>query len=98
MNVIFPRFVKSAYRREPIISILITMGIVDAVIGGFNDSWSLFVIGLGTAGVTLAYKLWRVQQRPPLPEEPVVQHYLSDRSSSSALPMLTVSKKKPPYS
>jgi hypothetical protein len=98
MNIIFPRFVKSAYRREPIISVLITMGIVDAVIGGFNDSWSLFVIGLGTAGVTLAYRLWRVQQRPPLPEEPVVQHYLPDRSSSSALPMLTVSKKKPPYS
>ncbi|MUG94803.1 hypothetical protein F7734_21500 [Scytonema sp. UIC 10036] len=97
MNVIFPRFVKSAYRREPIISVLITMGIVDAVIGGFNDSWSLFVIGLGTAGVTLAYRLWRVQQRPPLPEEPVVQHYLPDRSSSSALPLLTVSKKKPPY-
>ncbi|GAA6615419.1 hypothetical protein [Scytonema sp. NUACC26] len=97
MNVIFPRFVKSAYRREPIISVLITMGIVDAVIGGFNDSWSLFVIGLGTAGITLAYRLWRVQQRPPLPEEPVVQHYLPDRSSSSALPLLTVSKKKPPY-
>ncbi|KAF3888324.1 MULTISPECIES: hypothetical protein [Nostocales] len=97
MNVIFPRFVKSAYRREPIISVLITMGILDAVIGGFNDSWSLFVIGLGTAGATLAYRLWRVQQRPPLPEEPVVQHYLPDRSSSSALPMLTVSKKKPPY-
>lgn len=97
MNVIFPRFVKSAYRREPIISVLLTMGIVDAVIGGFNDSWSLFVIGLGTAGVTLAYRLWRVQQRPPLPQEPVVQLYLSDRSSSSALPMLTVSKKKPPY-
>jgi hypothetical protein len=97
MNAIFPRLVRSAYRREPIISVLITMGIVDAVIGGFNDSWSLFVIGLGTAGVTLAYKLWRVQQRPPLPEEPVVQHYLPDRSSSSALPLLTVSKKKPPY-
>ncbi|WP_460200205.1 hypothetical protein [Scytonema sp. NUACC21] len=98
MNVIFPRVLKSAYRKEPLISVLITMGIVDAVIGGLDDSWSLFVVGLGTAGIALAYKFLRVQQRPPMPEEPVVQHYLPDRSSSSALPMLTVSKKKPPYS
>lgn len=78
MNVIFPRFVKSAYRREPIISVLITMGILDAVIGGFNDSWSLFVIGLGTAGATLAYRLWRVQQRPP---------YLKNLSYSTTYPI-----------
>lgn len=98
MNVIFPRFLKSAYRREPIISVLITMGIVDALIGGFDDSWSLFAFGLGTAGVTLAYKWWRVfqQESPIIPEEPVVQHYLPSRSSSAALPMLSVSKKKPP--
>ncbi|WP_017315806.1 hypothetical protein [Mastigocladopsis repens] len=97
MNAVFPRFLKSIYRKEPLISVLITMGVVDALIGGFDDSWSLFAFGLGTAGVTLAYKWWRTQQRQPLPEEPVVQHYLPSRSSSSALPMLSVSKKKPPY-
>ncbi|MBD2447701.1 hypothetical protein H6G76_11050 [Nostoc sp. FACHB-152] len=97
MNVALPRFLKSAYRREPIISILITMGVVDAVIGGLDDSWSLFAVGLGTAGVTLAWKLWRMQQRRPiLEEEPVVQHYLPSRSSSPTLPILTVAKKKPP--
>ncbi|MCF4967280.1 MULTISPECIES: hypothetical protein [Nostocales] len=98
MNAVLPRFLKSAYRREPIVSILITMGVVDALIGGFDDSWSLFAVGLGTAGVALAFKLWRnSQQQPPLPEEPVVQHYLPPRSSNSTLPMLTVNKKKPPY-
>ncbi|NJM72244.1 MAG: hypothetical protein HC862_19855 [Scytonema sp. RU_4_4] len=97
MNAVFPRFLKSAYRKEPLISVLITMGVIDALIGGFDDNWSLFAFGLGTTGITLAYKWWRIQQRRPLPEEPVVQHYLPERSSSAALPMLSVSKKKPPH-
>ncbi|WP_103126738.1 hypothetical protein [Nostoc cycadae] len=96
MNAALPRFLKSAYRKEPIISILITIGIVDAVIGGFDDSWSLLALGLGTAGISLAFKLWRMQQHRPIPEEPVVQHYLPSRSSSPTLPILTVAKKKPP--
>lgn len=97
MNVILPRFLKSAYRREPIISVLITMGIVDALIGGVGDSWSLFAVGLGTVGITLVWRFWRSsQQRRSFPEEPVVQHYLPARSSSTSLPMLSVAKKKPP--
>lgn len=96
MNAVLPRFLKSAYRKEPIISVLMTMGVVDALIGGLDDSWSLFAFGLGIAGISLGFKLWRIQQSRPLPEEPVVQHYLPSRSSSSTLPMLTVTKKKPP--
>ncbi|WP_392536132.1 hypothetical protein [Nostoc sp. C117] len=95
MNAVLPRFLKSTYRKEPLISILITMGVVDALIGGLDDRWSLFAFGLGTAGIALGWKLWRIQQRRPLPEEPIVQHYLPSRSSSTALPILSVSKKKP---
>jgi hypothetical protein len=95
MNAVLPRFLKSAYRKEPIISALVTMGVVDALIGGLDDSWSLFAFGLGTTGIALAFKLWRMQQRPPLPEEPVVQHYLPSQSSSPPLPIMTVSKRKP---
>lgn len=98
MNFVLPRFLKSAYRKEPIISVLITMGLVDALIGGLDDSWSLFAVGLGTAGITLAFRFWRSsQQHHPVPEEPVIQHYLPSRSSSPTLPMLSVQKKKPPY-
>ncbi|MEA5577908.1 hypothetical protein [Anabaena sp. UHCC 0451] len=95
MNAVLPRFLKSAYRKEPIISILVTMGIVDALIGGLDDSWSLFAFGLGTTGVALGLKLWQMQQRPSFPEEPVVQHYLPSQSSSPPLPIMTVSKRKP---
>jgi hypothetical protein len=95
MNAVLPRFLKSAYRKEPIISALVTMGIVDALIGGLDDSWSLFSFGLGTAGIALVFKLWRMQQSPSFPEEPVVQYYLPPQSSVDPLPVLKVSKKKP---
>ncbi len=98
MNVALPRLLKSAYRKDPIVSLLITVGIIDALIGGFDDSWSLFAFGLGTAGLTLAWRFWKVQQNRPLPKEEKVatQLYLPSRSSSSALPMLSIQKKKPP--
>ncbi len=57
MNAVFPRIVKSAYRKEPLITILITMGIVDALIGGFDDSWALFVFGLGNCWNSLNYQV-----------------------------------------
>ncbi|MEA5596494.1 hypothetical protein [Rivularia sp. UHCC 0363] len=96
MNAVFPRIVKSAYRKEPLITILITMGIVDALIGGFDDSWTLFVFGLGTAGIALIVRWWKIEQRVMQNEEPVKQLYLPAHSSKSALPMLSISKKKPP--
>ncbi|BAU06254.1 hypothetical protein CEN50_02940 [Fischerella thermalis CCMEE 5268] len=97
MNALLPRFLKSSYRKEPLISVVITMGVVEALIGGFDDKWSLFAFGLGTAGITLLLKFWLRQRRRPLPaEETVVQHYLPSRSSSPTLPMLSIAKKKPP--
>jgi hypothetical protein len=93
MNALLPRFLKSAYRKEPIITTLLTIGVVDAIIGGFDDSWSLFVFGLGTAGFALIYKLWRMPDSDTFPEEQVVQRYLPPQSSNSALPIITVAKK-----
>jgi hypothetical protein len=95
MNAILPRVFKSVYRKEPIVSVLVIMGAVDVLIGGFDDSWPLLVFGLGTVGVALVFKLWRIQQRPPIPEEPVSQHYLPARSSSLPL-SIKPAKKKPP--
>lgn len=98
MNAVFPRIVKSAYRKEPLITILITMGIVDALIGGLDDSWALFIFGLGTAGTALIIRWLKIKQSPTLqnPEVPVKQLYLPPHSSNSSLPMLSISKKKPP--
>jgi len=96
MNAALPRFLKSAYRKEPLPSFLITSGIVDTVIGGFDDRWSLFTFGLGTVAIAIALRWWLIQQRRPYPAQPVPQHYLPSQSSRPALPILMTSKKNPP--
>ena len=90
-----PRFLKSAYRKEPLPSILITIGVVDAVIGGLGDRWSLFGVGLGTVGIAIALRWWILQQKRPEPSQKVAQRYLPYNSSTQELPKLSISKKNP---
>ena len=96
MNAALPRFLKSAYRREPLPSFLITIGMVDAVIGGFDDRGSLLIFGLGTVGLAIALRWWLSQQSRPEPPQSQPQYYLPSRSSRPELPVITVAKKKPP--
>ncbi|MFB2646602.1 hypothetical protein ACE09Y_10075 [Raphidiopsis sp. BLCC-F218] len=95
MNAILPQFLKSFYRKDPIISVLITMGIMDALIGGLDDSWSLFAFGLGTTGVALGLKLASKLSRSPREEGRTFQYYLPPTSSSSSLPIIKPTKDKP---
>ena len=87
--MIGPRFLKSAYRKEPISSFLLTIGLVDAVIGGVDSHWTLLTFGLATAGCAIALRWWLAQRnRVELPTgAPVL--YLPDRSSRPSLPMLS---------
>ncbi|MBW4638894.1 MAG: hypothetical protein KME05_11780 [Gloeocapsa sp. UFS-A4-WI-NPMV-4B04] len=94
MNAALPRFLKSAYRKEPLPSFLITIGVVDAVIGGLDDRWSLFTFGLGSVGVAIALRWWLVQQHRPIVQKQVPQRYLPPSSSHSPLPPLATSTKK----
>jgi hypothetical protein len=96
MNVVWSRMLKSAYRKEPISSFIITIGLVDAVIGVGGDRWSLVAFGLGAAGVAFALRWWKMRQtRIDVPQQSPI-YYLPDRSSSSRLPMLTASRRQPP--
>lgn len=98
MTLVWMRLLKSLYRREPVVSFLVTIGLVDAIIGGFNEHWSLLTVGLGTAGVAIAVRLWQLQrrhstqttQRPPV-------YILPPQSSRPSLPLLSA-KKNPPGS
>lgn len=94
-NGLFPRFLKRAYRREPISSFILTVGAVDAVMGGVGDRWALLTLGLGTVGVAIALRWWKYQTRPvEIPtKEPI--HYLPSHSSRPQLPPLQLSRKRP---
>ncbi|OLP20120.1 hypothetical protein BST81_01415 [Leptolyngbya sp. 'hensonii'] len=96
MNVVWPRFLKLAYRKEPISSFILIAGAVDVAIGGLDSSWSLATVGIGTVGVAVMLRWWLMQRsRTQLPE-PVSQRYLPAQSSRPQMPMLTVAKQKPP--
>ncbi|PSB30288.1 hypothetical protein C7B70_16510 [Chlorogloea sp. CCALA 695] len=92
MNPINPRFLSSMYRKEPIPSFLVTIGLVNAIIGGLNDRTGLFSLGLATVGGAILGR-WRMQQKPTAQIQPKSQIYLSAASSDS-VPTLKTPKRK----
>ncbi|AFY65691.1 hypothetical protein GEI7407_1194 [Geitlerinema sp. PCC 7407] len=95
MNAVLPRIIKSAYRREPVFCFAVTIGCVDAFIGGFGESTSLTLFGLGTIGLALAYRWWQFQQYEPEESEPVPQRYLPPNSSQAPLPIMNPTPRHP---
>lgn len=95
MNALWPRFLKSAYRKEPISSFIIIIGAVDAVIGGVGERWSLLTFGLMMVLLAVAVRWWQSQRRETELAEQPVTHFLPPSSSRPALPILSTSKRRP---
>ncbi len=96
MNPINPRFLSSVYRKEPIPSFLVTIGLVNALIGGLDERLGLFSFGILTVGSAIAVR-WRLQHQhyhnePSQPEAP--QTYLPPASSNSVPTLATPKRKK----
>ena len=100
MDVAWSQIMGSIYRKEPILAFGITVGAVDAAIGGFSEHYSLLMVGLLTVGAAIALRLWLQQQVRPRPQPPQRKptYLLADKSSSASLPLLTMPKKNPPSS
>ncbi|HIK27186.1 MAG: hypothetical protein N3E45_06710 [Oscillatoriaceae bacterium SKW80] len=96
MNVSWPRIWKSVYRREPISGFIITVGAVDAAIGGMGGRGSLLAFGLMVASAALVWRWWVIQRTRLEEPERVAQHYLPPTASRPQLPTLMASKKHPP--
>src|ERR671933_1139589 len=96
MNALWPRILKSAYRREPISSFIVIVGAVDAVIGGVGERWSLLTFGLMMVVLAGALRWWQTQRRETELADQPVTHYLHPYSSRPALPMLSTTKRQPP--
>ncbi|HEY9902627.1 MAG TPA: hypothetical protein V6D43_09385 [Candidatus Sericytochromatia bacterium] len=96
MNALWHRFLKSAYRKEPISSFVIIVGSVDAVIGGVGERWSLLSFGLMMVVLAVALRWWQTQRREAELSEQPVTHYLPPSSSRPPLPMLSATKRQPP--
>lgn len=76
MNITSPRFLKSFYRKEPITGVIVTMGAVNAVLGGVNAIGSLLLLGLFASGTAITYRWWMMQQAEAKREAAAQRLYL----------------------
>ncbi len=85
------KFLKSTYRREPITSFVITMALMELMIGGFEQEWSL----LGLAGVmvvgaiVIRYRQGNRQEMRSPDLNQRTEYYLPPASPRPILPRLT---------
>ncbi|HAJ60182.1 MAG TPA: hypothetical protein DCP31_13750 [Cyanobacteria bacterium UBA8543] len=96
MNALWPKILKSAYRREPISSFLVIIGAVDALIGGVGERWSLLTFGLMMVVLAVALRWWQTQRKESELAEQPVTHFLPPASSRPALPILSTAKRQRP--
>ncbi|MFB2934737.1 hypothetical protein ACE1B6_05615 [Aerosakkonemataceae cyanobacterium BLCC-F154] len=76
---------------------MITIGAVDAVIGGLGDRVSLLTFGMGMVALAIVLRWFMVQRRPAEIANEAPQIYLPPTPSQSQLPNLNMpNKKRPP--
>ncbi|TAD80245.1 MAG: hypothetical protein EA001_01210 [Oscillatoriales cyanobacterium] len=63
MNWFWSRFLKTAYRRDPIACFLLTMGAVQLAIAGSDSEAGLAALGLIFAGSAAALYWWKYSSR-----------------------------------
>ncbi|HAC64196.1 MAG TPA: hypothetical protein DCF68_11810 [Cyanothece sp. UBA12306] len=89
MNALLPRFLRTAYRKEPISSFILVVGAVDAVIGGVGERWTLLSFGVVVILLSVMLRWWQTQKSQPLMPENTPRRYLPPSSGRSPLPRLT---------
>lgn len=89
------RSLKSIYRKQPVVSFMVTAGAVNVAIGGLTEHWSLMSVGLSVVGVAIAVGVRQMQIRRPARMPNRTPVYVLPPATSS-LPMLSISKKNPP--
>ncbi|MBE9117029.1 hypothetical protein IQ249_14100 [Lusitaniella coriacea LEGE 07157] len=94
MNALLPRFLKSMYRKEPISSFIVIVGLVDAAIGGVGGRWTLLGFGASAIALGILVRWLQSQKIQTAPIEERARRYLPPSSSPSPLPPLTSKKKR----
>lgn len=97
MNILWLRFLKVAYHKEPISGFILIAGAVDAAIGGVSDHPTLLAFGIAVALGALLLRWWQLQRVPPGSKTEVPKRFLPSASSRSPLPLLTNERRRPPH-
>jgi len=83
------KFLKSIYRREPITSFIMTMALVELVIGSFEQEWLLLGLAgtMAVGSLILRYRQGRRSISPDFPQRP--EYSLPPAAPRPVLPRLT---------
>ncbi|ACA98147.1 MULTISPECIES: hypothetical protein [Cyanophyceae] len=82
------RTVKRLYRKEPVSSFLIVMGLIEVVIGGVDEHWGLFTIGLGFVLGAIAIRWSRIRRDQRDLNRVLPRRYLPPTEVNVPLPQL----------
>lgn len=88
MSTVLQSLSRSLYRKHPLSGMMLTAGVVNAILGGSSDRPGLFSFGLGVVGIALALRWIRGQRSAVESAHTPPVYYLPSRSSSTALPPL----------
>lgn len=95
MGFSWSRNLKLFYRQRPLMSIMVTAGVVDILMGGWGDRPSLIIFGMGVIGVGIAVRGWHRHPSSPTPPIKSSQVYLPTTGSRPQLPPLSSKKTYP---
>ena len=94
MNALWPRFLKSAYRKEPISSFILIVGAVDAVLGGVGERWTLLTFGLTIILLAAVIRWHNSHKTQSVLVEERARYVLPPSSERPPLPILTSKKQR----
>jgi hypothetical protein len=94
MTLALSKLLKSAYRKEPISGFIFLSGTVDALLGAFNERWTLLSLGIVLVIFSLTVRWLQKQKKPKKSlHSPIVRRYLNpslspNQSTRQPLPEL----------
>jgi hypothetical protein len=94
MNALVPRFLKSAYRKEPISSFIVIVGAVNAVLGGVGERWTLLSFGVIVMLTAAMLRWWKIHKAQATIPDELPRRFLAPSSPRSPLPLLTSEKQR----
>jgi hypothetical protein len=88
INVIWPRFLTTAYRKEPISGFILAVGAVDIVIGGVGQRWTLLSFGVMIVTIAALARWLQIQKAKTVLPEASPRYYLPAQTGRTPLPLL----------
>ncbi len=95
LRLCFPRFLKKAYRQEPITSFIFTAAAVDVIIGVVGQRWTLLSLGATIMAIAIFARWRQGQKTEQINREEAARYYLPPQSGQVALPTLKNEKNRP---